>query len=156
MQQHWSAAPDFFPFHWCSHWPLWGKSTNKTGIDSYFCLQPFRWRQWSRILTWPCLLPVTVATLVSWRACGRDRALTWTESSSSTQRQSLNKAVDSMTSLYNRTSQSVPLLFIYSLMYFLFLSFLSFIFTIHLFALTVPFISSSIPVFLPSYHCPLL
>lgn len=81
-------------------------------------LMPFQWRLWSRIPTWPCSLPVTVAILVFWRACGLDRAPTWTESSSSLLRRLSNRAADSMTSPDKRTPQSVPLVL---LPYFFFL-----------------------------------
>lgn len=88
----------------------WGSSAKGTqDLNPLFPLQPFQWRQWSRIPTWPCSSPVTVATLVSSRACGLDRARTWTESSSSLLRQSLNKAADSKTSPDKRTQQRILL-----------------------------------------------
>lgn len=87
------------------HHEKWESSPQRRhqNLNPFFALQPFQWRQWSRIQTWPCSSPVMAAILVSSRACGLDRALTWIESSSSLLRRSLNKAADSKTSPDKRT-----------------------------------------------------
>lgn len=79
-------------------------------------LQLFQWRQWSRIPTWHSSSHVTEAILVSSRVCGLDRAPTWTESSGSLPKRSLNKAADSKTSHDKRLLQRILLV---SLPYFL-------------------------------------
>ena len=81
-------------------------------VNALCPLQPFQWRQWSRIPTWPYSLPVMAAILASWRACGLDRALTWTGSSSSLPRRSSSKEADSKTSPDKRTTNSVPLVWL--------------------------------------------
>lgn len=70
--------------------------------------QPSQWRRWSRIPTWRCSSRVTAATSASWRGCGRGRAPTWTECSSSSPRPSLNRAADSKTSPDKRREQRKP------------------------------------------------
>lgn len=123
-----NAADDVFsPFHgelfymqYCTLFKIYCgvNASNTRNHISYglIPLQLFQWRQWSRIPTWHSSSPVTEAILVSLRVCGPDRAPTWTESSGSLPKRSLNKAADSKTSHDKRLLQRILLV---SLPYFL-------------------------------------